>query len=195
MEATPPLQQPTAHGKRSGAARRKLRKERQAMLDAQFANLEIDPDKGWKLPPEIVYHIMGISAPPTDTRLLSDAARNHRHFLFRLSLVCTAWRMEAQRILWTGAVLKSDSAIRRFLSGGERVRLTRQLVFGPTENLELLSIRSVNNLDPGTLATPNLKNHLQHRDRSTCPFDSKRWTLPPLSGLGSSSLPPSSSRF
>ncbi|ORY55156.1 hypothetical protein BCR35DRAFT_222690 [Leucosporidium creatinivorum] len=53
METTTPLQQPTAHGKRSGAARRKLRKERQAQLDARFANLEIDPEKGPKLPPEL----------------------------------------------------------------------------------------------------------------------------------------------
>ncbi|ORY66780.1 hypothetical protein BCR35DRAFT_334526 [Leucosporidium creatinivorum] len=198
MEATPPLQQPTAHGKRSGAARRKLRKERQALLDAQFANLEIDPEKGWKLPPELVYYMMHISAPPGDTLFQSDAAREYRRFLSRLSLVCSAWREEARRMIWTCAVLKTDHAIRSFLSGGEKVRLTRQLVFGrgeqekgapisaqlvkevlaATENLEVLAIRSVNDLDPGTLATPNLKTLASPSLRHTVSFKSLPTQIP-----------------
>ncbi|ORY55174.1 hypothetical protein BCR35DRAFT_310165 [Leucosporidium creatinivorum] len=128
MEATSPTQQPTAHGKRSGAARRKLRKERQAQLDAQFANLEIDPDKGPKLPPELVYYILDLASyipPPA----LADQprARQRRGFLRSASLVCRQWREEAQKLLWRDVTIHSDEGAQSFLLSPGQAHHTTEL--------------------------------------------------------------------
>ncbi|ORY37883.1 hypothetical protein BCR35DRAFT_51856 [Leucosporidium creatinivorum] len=174
MEATPHLQQPTAHGKRSGAARRKLRKERQAQLDAQFANLEIDPKKGPKLPAELVYHIMCLSKPPP-ADFHSKQAQDHRRFLCRLSLVCSLWREEAQKLLWKLVFLRTEQHVEGFLSGGAKMHLTEELAIGGVEegsdspmngelvnkvlartaDLFVLSVNKVVDFDPTALTRAN----------------------------------------
>ncbi|ORY75977.1 hypothetical protein BCR35DRAFT_332971 [Leucosporidium creatinivorum] len=117
-EDTAPVQQPTAHGKRSGAARRKLRKERQAQLDTLFANLEINPEEPPRLPPKLVYYILKLySDLRIDARWESRDWLDRRAFLRNASLVCSFWRTEAQRLLWEAPNLKSDDAMRNFLAG------------------------------------------------------------------------------
>jgi hypothetical protein len=123
-------QQLTARGKRSGAARRKLKKEKQALLDAQIANLEIGPTKGWKLPPELVYWIVDLAAflpPPVDGR--NPRARQRRAFLLSASLVCRQWREEAQRHLWKAVFIRSDEGAQSFLLGASKGYKTWTLDF------------------------------------------------------------------
>ncbi|ORY66791.1 hypothetical protein BCR35DRAFT_308441 [Leucosporidium creatinivorum] len=114
MEATPLLQQPTAHGKRSGAARRKLKKERQALLDAQFANLEIDPEKPPRLLEELMYHIIDLGAETGSLATHKDWQRA-RSFLSRASLVCSGWHQHSRRALLKDVALTSDKQLEKFL--------------------------------------------------------------------------------
>jgi hypothetical protein len=115
MEAQPVQQQPTAHGKRSGAARWKRRKERQARLDAQFANLEIDPDKPPRLPEEIMDYIVDLVYEINFSTLLNDAkAQACSSFLCTTSLVCSQWIARSRRYLLRHIMLRSDRALRSF---------------------------------------------------------------------------------
>ncbi|ORY75951.1 hypothetical protein BCR35DRAFT_332947 [Leucosporidium creatinivorum] len=127
-------QQSTAHGKRSGAARRKLRQERQALLDAQFANLEIHPEEPPRLPPELQLRIIQVGAElPQPLEPSSAESRDRRALLRQASLVCSLWRTEAQRLLWEAPCLMSDKGIISFLSSAG-ARSVHHLVFSTTDN-------------------------------------------------------------
>jgi len=121
-------QQPTAHGKRSGAARRKLKKEKQALLDAQFAKLEIDPEQPSKLSAELVYWILDLASwSPAPVDADTPRARRRRAFLRSASLVCQQWREEAQKLLWQAVAIHSDEGALSFLLSAEKGYETRQL--------------------------------------------------------------------
>jgi hypothetical protein len=109
-------QQPTAHGKRSSAARSKLKKEKQALLDAQFANLELSPEKQPKLLAELLYHIIDLGVEDSgNLELDNEKAQTSRSFLCSTSLVRSDWRDYSQRRLMELVSLRTNRAMSSFL--------------------------------------------------------------------------------
>lgn len=132
-EAPSAPQPPTAHGKRSGAARRKLKKERQAQFEAQFARLQLESGPS-RLPPELQLKVIQAGAETTGSPyLVTDETSHRRAFLRQASLVSSLWRSEAQSLLWGTPQFRSNHAIESFLLGGEEKATGRSLTLSTSK--------------------------------------------------------------